>query len=119
VIERHSKTPAVKTMLTVPCFTFHHVNAFETEGGQRIILDSIPWRSLDFSSNLENLGVRPSSGEALGWETLIVDFPSGWRRIRTRSASAVHIRCTQLRSSSREGRGSTTLTPSRGGGYIG
>jgi hypothetical protein len=77
VIERHSTTPAVKTMLTVPCFTFHHVNAFETEGGQRIILDSIPWRSLDFSSNLENLGVRPSSGEALGWETLIVDFPSG------------------------------------------
>jgi all-trans-8'-apo-beta-carotenal 15,15'-oxygenase len=61
VVQRHTKSPKVQTMLTVPSFTFHHVNAFEVDGGSRIIFDSLPWRSVDFSSNLDTLGVRASS----------------------------------------------------------
>ena len=36
-------------------FFFHHVNAFEPEGsdGSRVVLDSAPWKFMDFSMNLD------------------------------------------------------------------
>lgn len=34
---------------------FHHVNAFEADGGASLVCDSIAWRSVDFSSSLDTL----------------------------------------------------------------
>ena len=36
-------------------FFFHHVNAFEPEGsdGSRVVVDSAPWKFMDFSMNLD------------------------------------------------------------------
>lgn len=53
VVPRGVKNPTVQTLVTLPFFTFHHANAYEE--GDKIICDSIPWRKVDFSFNIDNL----------------------------------------------------------------
>lgn len=53
VVSRGRGPPTVKTFVLDPHFVFHHVNAFERDG--ELVVDSIAWRSVDFSSNLKTL----------------------------------------------------------------
>jgi len=57
VIERSppaGRRAQLKTFPTVPFFTFHHANGYETSDG-KIVCDSVPWRCIDFNFNIDTL----------------------------------------------------------------
>jgi all-trans-8'-apo-beta-carotenal 15,15'-oxygenase len=61
-------------------FFFHHVNAFEPEGsdGSRVVLDSAPWKFMDFSMNLDM--VTPAfynGGSRVEYTRFDIDVVSG------------------------------------------
>lgn len=56
VIPRNGDIEAGRKLFTLdPHFVFHHGNAFETSDG-KIVIDSVAWRKVDFSLNLDSLG---------------------------------------------------------------
>lgn len=47
-----------------PHFVFHHVNAFESSDGTKLVCDSVAWRSIDFSNSLKTLSPAYYAAEA-------------------------------------------------------
>ncbi|MEW5313269.1 MAG: hypothetical protein WDW38_004853 [Sanguina aurantia] len=51
-----------RILQTKPFYSFHHVNAFETHGGGRVVLDTIAWDHVDLNVNQYTVGEDHYSG---------------------------------------------------------
>jgi carotenoid cleavage dioxygenase-like enzyme len=43
-----SGAPRTHVVPAPPFFTFHHINAYERDGGSRVVLDTISWQHIAF-----------------------------------------------------------------------
>lgn len=85
-----------KTFTAPPLFVFHHANAYETDGGKRVVVDSIHYNSLPavgrealaeqkvdpdaaFSSRLRRLDIDLETHVMVSWPVFFVVVVLRWR----------------------------------------